>query len=424
MKSVLARRVASGAAVTLVAAALSLGASGTAHAITTIDLEGTITAPNGVPLEGMRVFVEDAATQGDVLDTSVVTDAAGHYEFSSLDFDGNVLIGAYDSTPYTYLNDTQYLTRWYGGSKHVAGATPVALTTDGDTKINLALPAAAVITGTVAAADGHALTNYFSFDVIDSDWNWPSYDVARDGINYKIATEPGTYRIGAYGSDSSTATTPYISYLEKWWTDSDTPFGATQVTVPVSGVGGLNFRLTNQLTARQAPSISGFAAVGRPLTATPGTWTRNAGTEFSYTWMRGATVVGTGATYTPTAADFGQRLNVVVRALNGSNAGQAASAQTDPVRWASDAKGRAKGLAGHKVRFAVKIVSAKQKPVHGKVVVLRGTKVVHKAVKLVKGKAVIIVKHQPKGKQVFTVLYKGNKLLAKAAKDFTVRVHK
>jgi hypothetical protein len=70
----------------------------------------------------------------------------------------------------------------------------------------------------------------------------------------------------------------------------------------------------------------------------------------------------------------------------------------------------------------VKIVSAKQSPVRGKVVVLRGTKVVHKAVKLVKGKAVIVVKAQPKGKHVYTVLYKGNSLLSKAMKDFTVRV--
>jgi hypothetical protein len=43
-------------------------------------------------------------------------------------------------------------------------------------------------------------------------------------------------------------------------------------------------------------------------------------------------------------------------------------------------------------------------------------------VKLVKGKVVIIVKGQPKGKQPFTVLYKGNKVLAKASKDFTIRV--
>jgi hypothetical protein len=238
-----------------------------------------------------------------------------------------------------------------------------------------------------------------------------------------LVVEPGTYLIAGYGWDSPTLTTPEIAYVGKWWKDGDTPTEATPVTA-VGGqtVSGIDLRLTNKLVARQAPQITGVAAVGRTLTAAPGTWSRNAGTEFSYTWMRGATVLGTGATYTPTAADFGQRLNVVVRALNGDNAGQAASAQTDPIRYPADAKGKAKAMSGRKVGFSVKIVSAKQSPVKGKVVVMRGSKVVHKAVKLVKGKAVIVLKGQPKGKQTYTVVYKGNALLAKASKDFTVRV--
>ena len=428
MKSVmsrlaLGRRVAATAAVGLVATTLSLGIAGSAGAVTTIDLEGTVTAVGGAPLQGMAVYVEDAATNGDNVYTSTTTDAAGHYQFTTLDFDGNVKIRFQDDTGFSFTGDTQYLTRWYGGSKHQVGATPVALTTDGDTTINMAMIPAATITGSVAAVDGHALTDYFGTDVVDSDTNWPDYWRADSGINFKIAIEPGTYRIGAYGYDLSTATTPRITYLEKWWSDSDTLLAATPVTVTSSGLSGINIRLTNALSVRQAPSISGLAAVGRVLTVSPGTWSRNAGTEFSYSWIRGGTtVVGTAATYTPTMADLGQRLNVVVRALNGDNAGLAASAQTDPVRYASDAKGKAVALGAHKVRFSVKIVSAKQSPVKGKVVVKRGSKVVHKAVKLVKGKAVIVVTGQPKGKQMFTVLYKGNSVLAKSAKDFTVRV--
>ena len=92
------------------------------------------------------------------------------------------------------------------------------------------------------------------------------------------------------------------------------------------------------------------------------------------------------------------------------------------VRYPADTRGRAGAIGGHKVRFAVKIVSAKQSPVRGKVVVLRGTTVVRKAVRLVNGKAVIIVKGQAKGKKTFTVLYKGNKVVSKAMKSFTVRV--
>jgi hypothetical protein len=232
--------------------------------------------------------------------------------------------------------------------------------------------------------------------------------------------EPSTpVRVSAGAGDTTGG------YISQFWTDADTPSTATPISVsPGQNVTGINFRLTNVLRARQAPSIAGYPTVGLPLTASPGSWTRNAMTEFSYAWLRNGVLVGTGATYTPTIADFGQKLMVVVTALNGEFTGQSSTVTTDAVRYASTVKGFAKSLAGQKVRFSIKLVSAHQKPVRGKVVVLRGTKVVHKAVKLVKGKAVILVKGQPKGKQVFTVHFKGNKKLSKVDKTFTVRVHR
>lgn len=429
MQSVLARRVASGAAVALAAAALSLGAAGTAHAdITVTDLHGTVTG-GGAPAAGIFVYVEDAATHGDDLSRSTTTDALGHYNFDDLEFAGPVNIEFYeDTSDFTVTSSTFYLDRWYNGlsgSRFEEGAKPVTLAVDGNTNVNMAMTRAAILAGTVTAQDGHALTDGFGLELLNTDDLWDNEIVRRqDATNFRIAAEPGTLRLGAYGWDVNTATTPYLTYVESWWLNADRRSTATPFTVSAGQtVTGFNFRLTNSLTSRQAPQIVGIPAVGRALTATPGTWSKNAGTEFSYTWMRGATVVGTGATYTPTVADFGQKLNVVVRALNFGNAGQAASAQTDTVRYPADAKGKAKALAGHKVRVAAKIVSAKQSPVKGKVVLMRGTKVVHKAVKLVKGKAVIVAKHQPKGKQTYTLVYKGNSLLSKAIKTFTVRVH-
>jgi len=417
MKSSFTRRAASGAVVALAAATLSLGATSAAHADTTVtDLEGTVTGVNGAPAEDIHVEVHDAAT-GDFLD-SMHTDAAGHYDFTSLEFNGPVKIWFEDHQTFDFTDTYYYADRWYGGSRYEAGAAPVTISIDGDTKINFAMTQDAILAGSVAAGDGHTLTDYWGVDVVDADFNYPDYEYASSGTSFRLAIEPGTYRVGGYGQD---LTGP--GYFESWWRNADTIAAATPIAAGAGQtVSGLDLRLGNTLAARQAPRVAGVPAVGRPLTATPGSWNRNAGTEFSYTWMRGATVVGTGATYTPTAADFGSRLNVIVRALNGANVGQATSAQTDVVRYPADERGRAKALAGHKVRFAVALVSAKQKPVRGKVVVLRGSKVVHKAVKLVKGKAVILVKHQPKGRQTFTVLYKGNSVLAKATKNFTVRV--
>ena len=90
--------------------------------------------------------------------------------------------------------------------------------------------------------------------------------------------------------------------------------------------------------------------------------------------------------------------------------------------WLQKAGARAK--AGRKVALHVKLVSAHQKPVKGKVVIMRGTKVVHKAVKLVKGKVALVLTNQPKGLQTYTVHFKGNKKIAQVDKTLTVRVHK
>ena len=424
MKSSFTRRAASGAVVALAAATLSLGAASSAHAVGAgHDIEGTVTGVGGAPVNGACVDAYDASN-GNYLDESC-TGVDGTYFFDALGV-SQVKLEFYDNTSFNFSDDTQYLDRWFGGSRYKGNATPIGFTAAADKVVDFTMTPAAVIAGSVTAEDGHVFTDGFDFNVVNGDLDSANYRSAYgpDGMSFRIAAEPGSYRVAGYGWDNATLTTPYTSYVSKWWMNGDTPAEATPIAVAAGQTAsGINIRLTDKLVARQAPSISGVAAVGRPLTASPGTWSRNLNTEYSYTWMRGATVVGTGAAYTPTVADFGQRLNVVVRALNYENAGQAASAQTDMVRYPADARGRARALAGHKVRFAVALVSAKQRPVRGKVVVLRGTKVVHKAVKLVKGKAVITVSSQPKGRQTFTVLYKGNSLLTKATKNFTVRVH-
>ena len=87
-----------------------------------------------------------------------------------------------------------------------------------------------------------------------------------------------------------------------------------------------------------APSILGTAQEGVELTATSGTWTGSP-TAYALAWERceqdGATCTpiadADGTTYTPSAADVGFRLRVVVSATNPSGSGTAVSAATAPV---------------------------------------------------------------------------------------------
>ena len=81
----------------------------------------------------------------------------------------------------------------------------------------------------------------------------------------------------------------------------------------------------NEVQNLTPPAITGTPAVGQALTASPGTWNLK-GTTFQYQWLAGTTPVGAdAATYTPTAADVGKAISVVV---TGSVAGIGSAAAT------------------------------------------------------------------------------------------------
>jgi hypothetical protein len=83
-------------------------------------------------------------------------------------------------------------------------------------------------------------------------------------------------------------------------------------------------------------SVSGDGAVGQELTLSAGTWTGTAPITYAYSWRRcpttgTCTTVGTGTTYTLTAADVGKLIQGVVTATNAAGTRQSASASIGPV---------------------------------------------------------------------------------------------
>ena len=435
ISSAAGRRAATGTVLALAAATLSLGAAGSANAAQPIELQGTVTTTAGVGLADVDVVAFDATT-GDYLN-DVTTDANGHYQFDDDSVVGSVKLEFYPdnsaSAPVTLSSPLPYQTRWSGGSRYEAGATVTTTSVDPATApvVNGSLPLYAAITGNIrVGADVHVANDGFGVWAQDSDesysyWDNPfspfetSFSDPATG-NYRLIVNPTSpLRVAGYGSDTST------DYLTAYWQNADTLTGATPINIAAGQtVGGINFRLTSSLTARQAPSIAGYPTIGLPLTASPGTWSRNAGTEFSYAWLRNGTLVGTGATYVPTAADYHQKLTLVVTALNGELTGQSTTATSDVVKYGATERVHRHATHGRRVLVHVKLLSAHQRPVKGKVVVMRGTHRVHKAVRLHHGKAVIVLRHQHKGHQTYTVHYKGNNVLAQVDKSVTVRVHK
>ncbi|HEY7422171.1 MAG TPA: hypothetical protein VH541_09170, partial [Gaiellaceae bacterium] len=86
----------------------------------------------------------------------------------------------------------------------------------------------------------------------------------------------------------------------------------------------------------QAPQISGTAAVGQQLQASPGTWSGAPAPTFTYQWQRcdssgnncNPIQGATNTTYTVTNADAGSTLNVAVTGTNNAGSAQATSAAT------------------------------------------------------------------------------------------------
>jgi hypothetical protein len=267
------------------------------------------------------------------------------------------------------------------------------------------------------------------FSAYNADDDWASGGSVTAGASYRMMVEPGAIRASAEAFDDQTDPANAVYFIRKWWENTYTQANATAISVG-SGqtVTGIDFALTRSLAATRSPQILGFPTVGRALTAAPGTWSQMANTQFSYTWLRGATVVGTGPTYVPTRADLRSRLTLRVTAGADKydwyhNTGQASVTSTI-VKWGANERVARKAKAGRNVAVHVKLVSAHQKPVLGRVVVLRNGHVVKSHLKLVHGKVAFMLRHQPKGHQTYTVRYQGNHKLAKVQKTFTVRVHK
>jgi hypothetical protein len=116
--------------------------------------------------------------------------------------------------------------------------------------------------------------------------------------------------------------------------------GAPGYSVPRTAVARLAQIVSHRFAAAQppvnvsAPSVTGTAAVGQQLTATPGTWSGSP-TIYRYQWGRcdvrnvcddiqGAT----SASYSPSTADVGDTLRVWVTAVNVFGARNAVSAPT------------------------------------------------------------------------------------------------
>jgi hypothetical protein len=125
----------------------------------------------------------------------------------------------------------------------------------------------------------------------------------------------GAYYLEVVAAGSYDLYDSYHGLIPAFFGGGATLATARPISVSPARTVTANLALTSKLSGRGA-AISGTAIVGRTLTAKTGTWSRKAGTSFSYAWKVGAKVVGTKASYRVAAADAGQTLTLTVTAAN------------------------------------------------------------------------------------------------------------
>ena len=240
-----------------------------------------------------------------------------------------------------------------------------------------------------------------------------------DGTYEYISLRPGTYYVKFSSTDGGGT-----KFIRAYWHNSASLADATPVIVK-SGASttGISQAISDQLTAYVLPTISGKPLVGSTLTASPGSWSLNATTEYSYEWLRGATVVGTAKTYLPVVADLGQPLSVRVSAIALDKSGTATSAPTATVKrtskvTASSSYSRSTKRLTLTVKVAVPGVSAPG----GTITLKDGSRTIKSRVGLRSGKAVIILSGPKRGRHSYTFTYSGTTTIVASSSRLSVYI--
>lgn len=389
---------------------------------TTIDVSGIVVDSSGAPVIGAEVSAFDTPADADEPESveTAVTGRTGRFAFTSLSETSEAEYKL-RATDVLDREDGQYyrLTRWSGNAQNYATATVVPKPS---ANVAITLPLTGGISGTVTSASNLPVDNVSVsfFDDKDNPSNGAFGYVEEDGTYQTTSLVPGTYRVRftdgvPYFADSDFRL-PDPAHAPQWY--DNTSFEKAKKIVVKSGqtVTGINATLSAELKAFRKPEITGKPYLGGKLRANPGVWSVESGTTYSYEWLIGSTVVGTGPTYKVTSAAKNKRVTLRVRADNRYLSGTAL-ASTQVIKKKPKVKVSVKGA---KAQVSVSAKKVKAKKFKGTVVARLvvgedefGAPVYKKIgkAKLRGGKASLTLKKLTKGKNkvVFEITLKGGK---------------
>ena len=289
-------------------------------------IAGLLTDTAGTPLGGIEVC---AWTASDTIQACVDTDADGRYALAGLPA-GSYRICYNDRLPAPGEWATYEMLRWYLDKGSRPFATPVVVdgTVTTTTLSTVRLRKLARIKGVVGApALVGATSAAGTVEVYDEDGERVAVAPISSNGAYEVGgLLPGAYRVKASGSRF--IGNDEYPYIRQFWSRRYSFASATPIALGVGEVRtGIDILLGRTLLATARPVITGRRIVGSTLRAGRGTWNRQVGTTYTFTWRRGTRVLSHAATYRVVRADAGRALTVTVTAkdpdgwlLSGSSA--------------------------------------------------------------------------------------------------------
>ncbi|MBL0749075.1 hypothetical protein [Nocardioides baculatus] len=396
--------VAPGQAVTGVDAAL---AAAPAAAPQGVDVSGTVRDELGNLGVGYEINLWDtpADPKSAKVVASTVSSRTGQYYFTQLDKvpgETEFKIQVVGESP-REDGDFARRTTWSGNKVGYNTAAPVGVA---PSTLDVVLPVAGGVSGAVTSEaggrpDGAGVT-FFDAGKDDSFAD----EILGDGSYDQRSLWAGTYTVRFSATD----------HVTQWWKNA-TPDEAVTITVkPGQMVTGISAVLSKQVKAIERPEVKGGAWVGKTVRLDEGAWNTEDTSRFTYEWLVGSTVVGTGPSFKVTKKLLGKKLIGRVTNDAGFAQGQAVTKSTPKVGYQPKVKAKVSKKSAA-ITLKVKPLKAKKVKATVKVFEIVGTKKNgdDKLKKLGKGKiangkgVVRFTKALGKGKHklVFTVKGKG-----------------